>query len=97
MKKQIPAFRCLRGYAFDPSMSLEPDTSGINEITYKIQWEQGLKPGPEGEYVKVVDRDPSSNAIYKPVDLNETEILASDGLDPSQSNPQFHQQMVYAV
>ncbi|MGK2861216.1 MAG: hypothetical protein ACSLE0_04745 [Chitinophagaceae bacterium] len=97
MKKQIPPFRCLRGYALDPSMSLELETAGINEITYKIPWEEDLKPGPDREYVKVVDRDPPSNAIFIPVDLNEKEILASDGLDPSESNPQFHQQMVYAV
>lgn len=95
--KNKPAFRKLRGYAFDPSMSLELDNASINEITYKIPWEEGLTAGPEGEYIKVVDRDPSSNAVYRPVDLNQKEILASDGLDPSESNPQFHQQMVYAV
>jgi hypothetical protein len=92
-----PAFRKLRGYAFDPSLSLELDTAQINDITYKIIWEQDLQPGPEGEYIKVVDRDPSSNATYKPVDLNDQHILANDGLEPSESNPQFHQQMVYAV
>lgn len=97
MEKQTPPFRCLRGYAFDPSMSLELETVGINEITYKVQWEEKLLPGPEGEYVKVVDRDPASNAFYKPVNLDEKEILANDGLTPSESNPQFHQQMVYAV
>ncbi len=97
MKKETPPSRCLRGYAFDPSMSLELDTVGINEITYKISWEDDLKPGPEGEYVKVLDRDPASNAFYKPVNLDEKEILANDGLTPSVSNPQFHQQMVYAV
>lgn len=95
--KNKPAFRKLRGYAFDPSMSLELDNASINEITYKIPWEEDLAEGPEGEYIKVVDRDPSSNAVYHPVDLNQKEILASDGLDPSESNPQFHQQMVYAV
>ncbi|MBL0145724.1 MAG: hypothetical protein IPP48_08160 [Chitinophagaceae bacterium] len=92
-----PPFRKLRGYAFDPSMSLELDTAAINEITYKVSWETDLKPGPEGEYIKVVDRDPSSNAVYKPIDLNNQNILANEGLDPSESNPQFHQQMVYAV
>jgi len=35
--------------------------------------------------------------MYKPVDLNDPWILAQDGLAPSESNPQFHQQMVYAV
>lgn len=92
-----PPFRKLRGYAFDPSLSLELDTAGINEITYKVHWEDNLLPGPEGEYIKVIDRDPSSDAFYKPVDLNDQDILANDGLDPSESNPQFHQQMVYAV
>ncbi len=37
------------------------------------------------------------NEFYLPVDLNHPYILAQDGLDPSGSNPQFHQQMVYAV
>ncbi len=92
-----PPFRKLRGYAFDPITSLDLDTVGINEITYKVPWEDNLKPGPDGEYIRVIDRDPASNAIYKPVDLNRPEILASDGLSPSETNPQFHQQMVYAV
>lgn len=92
-----PAFRKLRGYAFDPSMSLQIATAGINEITYKIPWEEELLEGPEGDYVKVIDRDPSSNTVYNPVDLNDVNIIASEGLDPSESNPKFHQQMVYAV
>lgn len=92
-----PAYRNLRGYAFDPSLSLELETVSINEVSYKIPWESNLLPGPEGEYIKVVDRDPCSNAFYKPINLNDQNILANDGLDPSASNPQFHQQMVYAV
>ena len=31
------------------------------------------------------------------VDLNDAYLLAQDGLAPSEGNPQFHQQMVYAV
>jgi len=92
-----PLYRKLRGYAFDPSQSLNLDTKGINEITYYIPWENDLKPGPEGEYMKVIDRDPSSNETYTPIDLNQLEILADDGITPNVSNPQFHQQMVYAV
>ncbi|MBL7710764.1 MAG: hypothetical protein JNJ86_16960 [Chitinophagaceae bacterium] len=92
-----PPFRKLKGYAFDPSTSLNLSTADINEIVYKIPWEVQLLPGPEGDYIKVIDRDPASNAVYKPVDLNEPSILASDGLTPSETNPQFHQQMVYAV
>ena len=92
-----PLYRKLRGYAFDPSQSLNLDTIGINEITYYIPWENDLEPGPEGEYVKVIDRDPSSNETYTPIDLNQLEILAENGITPNVSNPQFHQQMVYAV
>ncbi len=94
---KYPPFRQLKGYAFDPSLSLLLDTVSINEMVYSIPWEEKLQPGPEGEYVKVIDRDPSSDAVYKPVDLNAKEILANNGLEPSVSNPQFHQQMVYAV
>ena len=38
-----------------------------------------------------------ATVFYKPVDLNSPHILAQDGLAPSETNPQFHQQMVYAV
>lgn len=91
-----PAFRKLRAFTFDPSLSLKLDTSVINNIVYKVPWET-LKPGPVGEYIEVVDFDPSSNCFYKPVNLDDPYTLAQDGLDPAESNPQFHQQMVYAV
>jgi hypothetical protein len=56
-----------------------------------------LTPGPVGEYVEVVDYDPASGVFYVPVDLDDPRLLASDGLPPSEPDPQFHQQMVYAV
>lgn len=95
-----PPFRKLRGYAFDPSLSLKMDTAIINEITYRVPWEDGpdnFMPGPIGEYLEVVDYDPTVEKLYAPVDLDNKYILAQDGLSPSASNPQFHQQMVYAV
>ena len=87
----------LRVFAFDPSVSSQFDTAGIGEITISVPWEKDLAPGPVGEYVEVVDADPASGVCYKPVDLNDPRILSQDGLAPSESNPQFHQQMVYAV
>jgi hypothetical protein len=95
--KRKPPFRKLRGYAFDPITSLDLDTVDINETTYTVAWENDLKPGPEGEYIAVVDRDPVSDKVYTPVNLNDPSLLATDGLSPSETNPQFHQQMVYAV
>lgn len=96
MKERLPAFRKLRGYSFDPSVSLQPDTVGINEMIYKVRWEN-LNPGPIGEYLEVIDHDPAAQKLYKPVDLDLRYVLAEDGLAPSEGNPQFHQQMVYAV
>ncbi|GAB3809111.1 hypothetical protein GCM10028819_49650 [Spirosoma humi] len=91
-----PVYRRLRGYAFDPSFANRLDLFGINTIVYPIYWEE-LKPGPIGEYVEVVDIDPASGVFYPPVDLNDPQLMVQDGLPPSESNPQFHQQMVYAV
>ena len=92
-----PVFRRLRGYSFDPSLSAQLDTVLVNEAVFKIHWEKNLQIGPVGEYLEVVDFDPASGCFYAPVDLNDPSILAQDGLMPSESDPQFHQQMVYAV
>jgi hypothetical protein len=56
-----------------------------------------LTPGPCGEYLEVIDYDPATKTYYKPIDLSDPYLLAQDGLAPSDGNPQFHQQMVYAV
>jgi hypothetical protein len=92
-----PSYRRLRIYAVDPSLALRIETAAINEITIRVPWEAGLKRGPVGEYLEVVDFDPASGVFYSPVDLNEPNLLAEDGLVPSEGNPNFHQQMVYAV
>ena len=97
VKPAKPLFRLLRGYAFDPELSSYLETAHINEVVYEIPWEETLKPGPCGEYLEVIDHDPASGCYYAPVDLNELHLLATDGLPPSEGNPKFHQQMVYAV
>jgi hypothetical protein len=93
-----PPYRRLRGYAFDPSLSTQLETAVLNQAIFKVPWEgKELQPGPVGEYLEVVDYDPASGCFYPQVDLNSPLILAQDGLPPSEGNPQFHQQMVYAV
>jgi hypothetical protein len=87
----------LRIFSFDPALAARYDLAGMSGITIEIPWEDDLKPGPIGEYVEVVDIDPGSNAAYAPVDLNAPALLATDGLQPSESDPRFHQQMCYAV
>ncbi len=44
-----PPFRKLRGYAFDPSLSLQSDTVEFNHITYKVEWEDLVKRSIDGE------------------------------------------------
>ncbi|MBA4852016.1 hypothetical protein [Emticicia sp. BO119] len=105
-----PAIRKLKGYAFDPSLSIRLDTAQVNRVIYTIEWEdlERVSDDPDskhfnqslpiGEYIEIFDIDPASGEMwYPPVDLNNKYLLAQDGLEPSVSNPQFHQQMVYAV
>lgn len=92
-----PPCRRLRVYAFDPSLATQLETAVINQVTLKIRWEGGLQKGPVGEYLEVVDVDPASDCYYAPVNLNDPHLLAQDGLAPSEGDPYFHQQMVYAV
>ena len=53
-------------------------------------------PGPVGSRIAVLDY--AADGTRTPgVDLDHPYLLATDGLDPDESDPQFHQQMVYAV
>jgi len=97
MDEIIPKTRKLRVYCLDPLHSTKFETWAINEAVLTVPWESKLEAGPIGEYLEVVDYDPASECFYQPVDLNDRGILAQDGLPPSEANPQFHQQMVYAV
>jgi hypothetical protein len=90
-----PVYRRLRVYAVDPSLSTRLDTAGVNEVVLNVPWEK-LGPGPKGEYLEVEDID-AKNTTYAPVNLDDPRLLARDGWRPSEGNPQFHQQMVYAV
>ena len=47
--------------------------------------------------IEVIDYDGARKTYYTPVDLNDGAILMQGGLDPSESDPRFHQQMAYAV
>nr|WP_295828765.1 S8 family serine peptidase [uncultured Azospirillum sp.] len=96
-KEPPPPRRRLRAYALDPSVAKSLSSVAVNEAVLSVPWEEPLHPGPVGEYLEVVDLDPASNRLYDPVDLNEPKLLAQDGWPPSEGNPQFHQQMVYAV
>ncbi|HKP35296.1 MAG TPA: hypothetical protein VJT71_00455 [Pyrinomonadaceae bacterium] len=87
-----PDTRPLKCYAFDPSHG----KFFGNEMTLAVKYEKVL-PGPIGRRIAVIDYDGANKRFYKPVDLDHPSLLISSGLNPTESNPQFHQQMVYAV
>ena len=91
-----PSFRKLKGYVFDPSFASTIEKRESNEVIYKIRWEDTVA-GPIGEYLEVIDYDPTKECFYEPVNLEENYILADYGLSPSEGDPRFHQQQVYAV
>lgn len=87
-----PVTRPLKIYATDPTQSSVPAL----KITIPIEFER-LTPGPVGDRLEVVDYDGCAKCYYDRVDLDDPSILAQSGLDPSEADPRFHQQMVYAV
>ena len=88
----MPPFRRLKVYAFDPTRGSD---SG-NYMAIPTPYEP-LTRGPVGRHLAVVDYDANGKCYYAPVDLDDPAILMRNGLDPSESDPWFHQQMVYAV
>jgi hypothetical protein len=88
----LPTERPLKAYAFDPSQGRNLG----NYMTANVRYEP-LQPGPVGKYLAVIDYDASNDTYYHPIDLDDPDVLIRGGLDPSESDPCFHQQMVYAV
>jgi hypothetical protein len=88
-----PDRRILRVFAFDPMLSR---LSG-RFLSINIRFERGLRPGPVGELVQVLDYDVANRTWYQAVDLDDPFVLAQNGLRPSESDPRSHQQVVYAV
>jgi hypothetical protein len=88
-----PEKRRLRIYATDPMSGRRAPY----RITIEIPNEIDLETGPRGQLVEVYDYDAWNERFYASVDLNERPLLMEAGLPQSESDPRFHQQMVYAV
>lgn len=90
-KPRDPVYRPLRIFTLDPS---EKALDGA-QATLKVPYEP-LEPGPKGRFFEVQEIDQRGVRLSL-VDLEDPRLLLTQGLDPSPSNPQFHQQMLYAV
>jgi hypothetical protein len=88
----MPTTRPLKVYAFDPSRGRFVGNYMTTSVCY-----EPLEPGPVGERFAVVDYDGTNKTLYQPVKLDDPKVMIGGGLDPNQSDPRFHQQMVYAV
>ena len=93
----LPARRPLRVYAFDPSRGRLLG----NEMQMDVRYRE-LAPGPTDtsgalDQIVVIDYDASRQKYYCPVDLDQPFVLIPNGVTPSEADPRFHQQMVYAV
>ena len=98
-----PSRRPLRIYSFDPMLANTLERIGPGVVTVEIPWEP-LWPGPRGARVIVTDYDGGrrvnnqpARGYYEPVNLDMTRVAIQGGLPPSEADPRFHQQMVYAV
>jgi hypothetical protein len=65
-------------------------------ITIEVR-NEALTPGPCGSVVEVHDYDGTRRKYYSPVNLDDPALLMEAGVAPSESDPRFHRQMVYAV
>lgn len=88
----LPPRRPLKIFAIDPMLGRHAG----NRISIDVPNEP-LTQGPSGERVEVIDYDGANKRYYFPVNLNDPAILMQGGLDQSESDPRFHQQMAYAV
>ncbi len=87
-----PVRRPLKIFAYDPMLGRMP----LHRITVEVLNER-LRPGPWGSRVQVLDYDGVTGDYYEPADLNDPAVLMQGGLEPTESDPRFHQLMVYAV
>jgi hypothetical protein len=89
---ELPAVRSLKTYAFDALMG----RGRLTRISLDVRTEP-VSPGPLRTRIAVVDYDGSNRCFYPPLDLNNPAVLMNGGLDHSEGDPRFHQQMVYTV
>src|SRR5215213_3933249 len=85
-----PVYRPLKIFTLDPSISRLDGAVATLQVPY-----EPLQPGPRGSVFEV-DNDDGYQRKQR-VDLDDPLIVMNSGLDPTASDPRFHQQMVYAV
>lgn len=91
-KPDDPVHRPLRVFTLDPGASRFDGAVA----TLPVAWEP-LEPGPSGALFIVRDVHEPSGRVFDPVDLDARDVIIRQGLNPTTYEPQFAQQMTYAV
>ncbi len=93
----LPVFRKLRVFAVDPGMTARFETARHERDDSCASRGSRSSRDRSASTSTSSTRTTERSRLHPPVDLDRTELLAQDGLPPSDGNPQFRQQMVYAV
>lgn len=90
-----PERRPLRIFAFDPMLA----RGGDHRVTIEIPYRDLAREDRRfmDDRLEVVDYDAATDHYFTAVDLDNVQIAMAQGLEPLEQDPQFHQQMVYAV
>ncbi len=87
-----PIYRPLRIYTLDPTAPRLEGAVNVVNVPY-----EPLEPGPLGSLLEIKGCDSGPKETRRLVDLEDKTILLLSGRAPSPSDPEFQQQMVYAV
>jgi hypothetical protein len=90
-----PERRPLRIFAFDPMLA----RAGEHRITVEIPYRAIERDERRfhDDRLEVVDYDAATGRYYRALDLNDKQVAMTQGVEPLEQDPRFHQQMVYAV
>ncbi len=87
-----PIYRPLRVFAIDPAISRLDGSVEVVKVPY-----EPLQAGPVGTLFEVDNFNGHTQEHYRRANLDDPKLLMQNGHTPTPSNPEFHQQMVYAV
>ena len=91
-KPTDPLYRPLRVFALDPGASRRDGAIAVVNVPY-----EPLEPGPAGALFEIVDEGLDGEGPSAPLNLNDPNVLISQGRSASPTDPLFRQQMAYAV
>jgi hypothetical protein len=87
-----PIYRPLKIFALDPSVSRLEGATAVVKVPY-----EHLDDGPCGYFFRVDHVTQGEEPRRPPLKLDDPNVLINNGINPSTSDPRFHDQMVYAV